>query len=215
MSIEVVRAEALGDRGRRAAAALLARGFAEDFAAITSDRDRLAAAFEPIILPEHIYLALRDGQPAGIATLTGADQEVFVPRWAPLRHRLGVLRGTVLHVVVRIWFMGGDPDGVPGQAEIGSVATDPEHRGHGVATALIRHLLEVSDHRVHVLRDIKDTNEAALRVYRRLGFVEYTRRKARFSRRAGFSAYVSMRREGTGSSQTEAGAGPDRSAHEG
>src|SRR5699024_2727083 len=156
-----------------------------------------------------------DGQPAGIATLTGADQEVFVPRWAPLRHRLGVLRGTVLHVVVRIWFMGGDPDGVPGQAEIGSVATDPEHRGHGVATALIRHLWEVCDHRVHVLVDIKDTNEPALRVYRRLGFVEYTRRKARFSRRAGFSAYVSMRREGTGSSQTEAGAGPDRSAHEG
>ena len=48
---------------------------------------------------------------------------------------------------------------------------------------------------MHVLRDIKDTNEAALSVYRRLGFAEYTRRPARFAKRAGFSAYVSMKRE--------------------
>ena len=195
MTIEIVRADALGDDGRRAAAALLARGFAEDFAAITRDRERLAAAFEPILLPERIYLALRDGVPAGIATLTEAGEEIFAPRWRPLRRALGVLRGTVLHVVVRAWFMGDDPDGVPGQVEIGSVATAPEHRGHGVATALLRHLLATPGPRVHVLRDIKDTNEAALNVYRRLGFAEYARRPARFAKRAGFSAYVSMKRE--------------------
>lgn len=195
MTIEIVRADALGDDGRRAAAALLARGFAEDFAAITRDRERLAAAFEPIVLPEHIYLALRDGEPAGIATLTEAGEEVFAPRWAPLRRVLGVLRGTVLHVVVRTWFMGEDPDGVPGQVEIGSVATDPEHRGHGVATALVQHLVAAGDHQVYVLRDIKDTNEAALSVYHRLGFAEYNRRPARFAKRAGFSAYVSVKRE--------------------
>ena len=43
------------------------------------------------------------------------------------------------------------------------------------------------------------TGEAALHVYRRLGFVEHTRRKARFSRRTGFSAYVPMKREGRAS----------------
>lgn len=195
MTVEIRRADRLGEEGRRAAAALLAQGFAEDFTAVTRDPDRLAAAFESIILPEHVYLALRDDEPAGITTLTEGDQEVFAPRWAPLRRHLGVLRGTVLYLVVRGAFMGNDPDAAPGRAELGFVATAPEHRGAGVATALLRQLVQTSGHRVYVLRDIKDTNEAALKVYRRLGFVEYTRRRARFSRRAGFSAYVSMRRE--------------------
>lgn len=195
MTIEVTRADRLGEEGRRAAAALLAQGFAEDFTAFSRDPDRLADAFEPIILPEHVYLALRDGEPAGITTLTEGDQEVFAPRWAPLRRRLGVLRGTLLYWVVRGAFMGNHPDAAPGRAELDFVATAPAHRGNGVATALLRHLLQTSGHQVHVLRDIKDTNEAALGVYRRLGFAEYTRRKAHFSRRAGFSAYVSMRRE--------------------
>ncbi|WP_147916319.1 GNAT family N-acetyltransferase [Ruania zhangjianzhongii] len=195
MSIEVVRADSLGEPGRSAAAALLAHGFAQDFTAVTRDPERLAAAFEPIIVPVRFHLALRDGDPAGITTLTEPDQEVFDPRWAPLRRSLGVLRRTLLYLVVRGAFMGHDPDAAPGRAELGFVATAPEHRGAGVATALLRHLVQTSGHRVHVLRDIKDTNEAALHVYRRLGFVEYTRRTARFSHRAGFSAYVSMKRE--------------------
>lgn len=93
MSIEVVRADSLGERGRHAAATLFAHGFAQDFTAFSREPDRLAAAFEPIILAERFYLALRDGEPAGIATLTEPDQEVFDPRWAPLRQHLGPVRG--------------------------------------------------------------------------------------------------------------------------
>lgn len=116
--------------------------------------------------------------------------------------------------MVRSAFMGADPNAAPDRAQIDFVATAPEHRGRGVATALVRQLVATSGHRVHVLRDIKDTNEAALHVYRTLGFVEYTRRKARFSRHAGFSAYVSLRREGADSSPTAGRSVPRGSAHE-
>ncbi|HLR27108.1 MAG TPA: GNAT family N-acetyltransferase [Ruania sp.] len=195
MAIDVVRADILGGSGRRAAAALLARGFAQDFTAFSRDPDRLTAAFEPIIRPERFYLALHDGEPVGITTLTEGAQEVFAPRWAPLRRHLGVLRGSLMFLVVWYAFMGNDPDATAGRANLGFVATAPEHRGKGVATELLRHLVQTSGHQVHVLRDIKDTNEAALNVYRSFGFAEYTRRTAHFARRAGFSAYISMKRD--------------------
>lgn len=43
-----------------------------------------------------------------------------------------------------------------------------------------------------VLRDIKDTNTTALGLYAKLGFTETQRRRIKFAKRAGFSAYVSM-----------------------
>lgn len=84
-------------------------------------------------------------------------------------------------MVVRGAFMGAGPNAAPDRAQIDFVVTAPAHRVRAVATALVRQLVATSGHRNHVLRDIRDSNEAALRVYRRLGFVEYTRRKARFS----------------------------------
>ena len=43
-----------------------------------------------------------------------------------------------------------------------------------------------------VLRDIKDTNVPALRLYAKLGFAETQRRRIRFAKRADFTAYISM-----------------------
>jgi ribosomal protein S18 acetylase RimI-like enzyme len=69
--------------------------------------------------------------------------------------------------------------------------TAPRHQGQGVATALMRRLLELPSDEF-VLRDIKDTNVPALGLYTKLGFTEVQRRRVRFAKRAGFTAYVSM-----------------------
>ena len=81
----------------------------------------------------------------------------------------------------------------PGLAEIGFVATEPAYQGRGVATALLRHLLELPGYREYTLEDIKDTNATALHVYAKLGFTVYKRRKVRFARRVGFTELVSMK----------------------
>lgn len=63
---------------------------------------------------------------------------------------------------------------------------------HCPATALIRRILEEPQFDEFLLREIKDTNEAALGLYRKLGFTEYERRPVKLAKRAGFSDYVSM-----------------------
>ncbi|UFU05408.1 GNAT family N-acetyltransferase [Ruania halotolerans] len=190
--IEVTRADSLGPAARHVVATLLASAFADDFASISTSTDRLARAFEHIVIPERFYVASVEGHPAGIATLTEGKQEVFAPRWAPFRNSLGAIRGTIGHLVVRGAFMGADPGAEPGRAEIGFVGTMAEHQGKGVATALLTEMMASSGHHTFVLRDIKDTNAPALGLYRKLGFVEHSRRAVRFARRAGFGAYVTV-----------------------
>jgi ribosomal protein S18 acetylase RimI-like enzyme len=193
--VVVERGDELGEGYRRRITEVYVRSFAEDFVAFSRDTRTLADAFERMLLLERFYIALVDGEPAGLASLTEGDQTLFAPRWRDIRRHLGLVRGLLCYSVIRTWFMRPSDGARPGLAEIGFVATEPAHQGRGVGTALLRHLLAHPGYREYVLEDIKDTNAPALGLYSKLGFTVYRRRKVRFARRAGFSELVSMKLE--------------------
>lgn len=195
MTIEIVRGDVLGESFRRRAAEVLVGGFADDFAYFSKDPDVLADAFAHMLLLERFHLALVDGDPAAIASVTEGEQECFAPRRREFQRALGRVHGSISHLIVRSQFLGAYEGSRPGLVEIGFVTTAPQHQGKGVATALMTRLLELP-HDQFVLRDIKDTNDAALGLYRKLGFRESSRRPVKFAKRAGFEAYVTMSREG-------------------
>ncbi|GAA4286504.1 N-acetyltransferase [Georgenia daeguensis] len=191
--VVVQSGDELGEAYRRRVTEVYVRSFGQDFVAFSRDTGALADAFEHMLLLDRFYVALVDGDPAGLASLTEGDQTVFAPRWREIRRHLGPVRGLLCYVVIRRWFMKPSDGARPGLAEIGFVATEPAHQGRGVATALLRHLLALPAYREYVLEDIKDTNAPALGLYAKLGFTVYKRRKVRFARRAGFSELLSMR----------------------
>jgi len=191
--VEVRRGDELGEAYRRRITEVYVRSFAEDFVAFSRDTSKLADAFEHMLLLDRFYIALVDGEPAGLASLTEGEQTLFAPRWPEIRRHLGLARGLLGYVVIRRWFMRPSDGARPGLAEIGFVATEPGYQGRGVATALLRHLLAQPGYREYVLEDIKDTNEPALGLYAKLGFTVYKRRKVRFARRAGFTELLSMK----------------------
>lgn len=191
--IDIQRGDRLGERHRRAIVQVYVRSFADDFAGISRDSAALADAFEHMLLLERFYIALVDDEPAGLASLSQGGQELFAPQWRQLRRHLGPVRGLLALMVIRRWFMGPSEGVRPGVAEIGFVATAPAYQGRGVATALLRHLLALPQYREYLLADIKDSNTAALGLYRKLGFGIYRRRRVRGARRAGFTTLVSMR----------------------
>ncbi|WP_280402303.1 GNAT family N-acetyltransferase [Nocardia carnea] len=193
--VVVERGDRLGAEYRRRITEVYVRSFAADFVAFSRDTGTLADAFEHMLLLERFYIALVDGEPAGLASLTEGDQTLFAPRRAEIRRHLGPVRGLLAYVVIRRWFMAPTDGARPGRAEIGFVATEPAYQGRGVATALLRHLLALPGYSEYVLEDIKDTNASALAVYTKLGFTVYKRRKARFAKRAGFSELLSMKLE--------------------
>ncbi|MEV7527698.1 GNAT family N-acetyltransferase [Agrococcus sediminis] len=192
-AITVERGDMLGETFRRRITEVYVRAFADDFRGFSRDASKLADAFEHMLLLERFHLALVDGEPAGLASLTEGDEQLFAPDRREILRHLGPVRGRIADRVIRSWFMGAHAGSRPGVAEIGFVATEPAHQGKGVATALLTHLLALPQYREYVLEDIKDTNGAALHLYAKLGFEVYRRRSVRFSRRAGFNELVSMR----------------------
>lgn len=190
--IEIHRGDELGESYRHRITGVLVSGFAEDFAYFSSDPKVLTEAFEHMILLDRFYVALADGEPAAIASVTEGAQECFAPRRDELRKHLGPVHGTMSYFIVRSQFLGTYSGARDGLAEIGFVTTAPQLQGRGLATALIRQILTLPQYEEYVLRDIKDTNAPAIGVYTRLGFKEFRRRPIRFAKRAGFSDYISM-----------------------
>ncbi|WP_404286020.1 GNAT family N-acetyltransferase [Glutamicibacter arilaitensis] len=190
--IEIKRGNELGENFRRDITAVLIHGFADDFEYFSKDPQVLADAFEHMIILERFYVALVDGEPAAVATLTEGDQECFKPSGREFRRALGNWHGAISYFIVRSQFLGAYAGARPDLAEIGFVTTAPHHQGQGVATALMKHLLRLP-YQEFVLRDIKNTNTAALTLYRKLGFRESHSRPVKFSKRAGFTTYLSMR----------------------
>lgn len=157
----------------------------------------LANAFEHMILLNRFYVALVEGEPAAIASVTVGTQECFAPRWSEIRRHLGTVHGTISHLVVRSQFLGAADEARAGLAEIGFVTTAPAYQGRGVKTALMRHILALPDFDACVL-----ATSRAPPPRRSVSFPssvhEYQRRPVRFARRAGFTGHVSMRLGQTG-----------------
>ena len=124
-----------------------------------------------------------DERAAQAADLGPADAEAMIAlvkltqpgpmerRTVDLGHYIGV-RDEAGHLVA----MAGERLQVDGFTEISAVCTHPDHRGRGLAAALMRRLMRDVFARgeqpfLHVAAD----NEGALRVYRELGFAERQR----------------------------------------
>lgn len=167
--------------------------FGQHFGAFARDPERLVRAFAHTFVVDLFYVAIRDGEPAGIAACTDGVQRCVRSDGPTMRRELGTLRGTAAHLVFRSQFSRPIPDPRPRQGSIEFVATAARHRGKGVASALISRLHRLPQYDSFVLSEVADTNTAALRVYRRLGYTEYARRPVRHGRWSGVNAYVSLR----------------------
>ncbi|MEP9377498.1 GNAT family N-acetyltransferase [Aquabacter sp. CN5-332] len=86
---------------------------------------------------------------------------------------------------------------VPPEAEILSIAVAPDARGKGHGAKLLSyHLGRLACEGVRVSHlEVEATNEAALHLYRRLGYVETGRRKGYYAGPGGAADAVVMRRD--------------------
>lgn len=76
------------------------------------------------------------------------------------------------------------------------VATAAEHRGKGVASAIIEHIVKVTPFSAYIL-EVADTNLAAVKLYEKLGFKEFMRTPEPHSKRSGINYLVYMKYEPT------------------
>ncbi|MFC4015362.1 GNAT family N-acetyltransferase [Nonomuraea purpurea] len=191
--IEIRRAADLGEGRRRAIAGVFADGFGPDLVFFSKDRDRLADAVAHMLVLDLFYVALIDGEPAGIVACTDGRQLSVRHDAAQLRRHLGPVKGTIADFVFRREFQKLLPYARQGLASLEFVATGARFRGRGVATAILTHLLALPQYDEYVLEEVSDINAPALRLYEKLGFREFKRRKVRHTRVTGIGHYLSLR----------------------
>jgi [ribosomal protein S18]-alanine N-acetyltransferase len=115
-----------------------------------------------------------------IATLMSSAEQA--PHWTDAMYLKRIGEESVLlanidrHLVGALVFSAASP----GEWEIENVVVDPALRKQGIAQALIRELgtraKERGGIRIHL--EVRESNEAAIALYRKVGFVETTRRRS-------------------------------------
>ncbi|OZU87028.1 GNAT family N-acetyltransferase [Virgibacillus indicus] len=174
----------------RELAAVFVDGYQKDLAFLSSDRDKLIDAFEKMVCPDVFYFATLDGEIVGILACSNNQKRAVTIDKTILRNSFGHVKGRIAYHFMKNEFNKklSYPDDT---GYIECVATTGKARGKGVSTALMSYVLENEDYHRYIL-EVVDTNEIALRLYKKLGFTEMERKKESFSKTKGFKYRIYM-----------------------
>lgn len=123
-------------------------------------------------------VAIRPANASDLDVLVAIEDQSFkAPNWARedfLKHECLVAEcdGKVTGFVVFREIFAGDAETLA-EREILNIAVAPEHRGKGLAKALMAEILRGSG---EFFLEVRESNSAARQLYRKLGFVEVARR---------------------------------------
>jgi ribosomal protein S18 acetylase RimI-like enzyme len=178
MPVVVLPLTELPPTRRREVAHVFAAAYARDLAGISRDVERWADALTSAFVPEVCFVALDAESDAvlGLAACSHAGVRAVRLDARALRRGLGVVRGTLAWLAMRPSFHAALPY-PPTTGYVECVATAPEARGRGVASALMEriHALPFDD----FVLEVTDVNDGARRLYERLGYHELRRKRSR------------------------------------
>lgn len=191
----IVRADTLGEQARAPIARIFAEGFSQWLSYFSKDSSQIERAFAHIFVLEQFYVALADGKVAAMAACT--DGIAFSVRIdsRELRKHFGFFKGSLAGIVLKKVFQAPMKNPSPLKGSIEFVGTGGEYRGQGAASQLIRHILAHTPYEEYVIEEVADTNIPAMKLYQKLGFVEYKRDAVppRRARKIGINHIVSLK----------------------
>jgi len=155
---------------------ILAEGFYEHgLKSISKNKGKLADALAHAFCLDKFYLAVEGENILGFAACTNGKAPILLSKKDLIRG-LGFIRGRIAFWALNKFMVNHhypfeilDTMGV-----IEFVTTSPEHRGKGVAGKLIAYIMDDKQNDSYIL-EVADTNTSAIRVYEKLGFVEFIR----------------------------------------
>jgi len=193
--LNLVRADQAEFDVRRGMSEIFAEGFAQWLGFFSKDPKKIAAAFAHMFVPDQFFVALYKGQVVGMAACTDATSLSVKLDKTELRKHLGFYKGTLAGIFLKKEFETAFAHPSPGVGSIEFVGTASAFRGQGVASQLIRHILEHTPYKVYLIEEVADTNIPAMKLYNKLGFEEYKRRQIPMNRakKIGIHHIVSLR----------------------
>jgi len=178
--MEFLRATDLPFDPRPQMAEIFAEGFYDHgLKLLCRDKGEIARAMEHAFILEHFYVAVEDGEIAAfVACVAKRPPPIKLDR-AEMRKHMGYIHGSFVHFFLRKQVLE-KPYPFDQPQDYGSiefVATAPQHRGKGAAFQLMQYVMQSEPYSGYVL-EVVGINTPAIRLYEKLGFVEFMRTKA-------------------------------------
>lgn len=196
--MEIKRASELGDNARKKISDIFVGGFIQWLKFFSKDPEKLSRAFAHMFILDSFYVAVAHGELAGIAASSDGRTPSVQLEPGELRRHLGLIRGTIAEMILKKEFENHPYPFLiePGWGSVEFVATDGKHRGQGVASSIIKHIIAVTTYSTYVL-EVADTNTPAVQLYEKLGFREFMRIPQKHSKQIGINSLVYMKYEKT------------------
>ncbi|HAM81728.1 GNAT family N-acetyltransferase [Ornithinibacillus bavariensis] len=180
---------------RKQMSEIFAEGFTQWLVFFSKDKNIIAKAFAHMFVLDQFYVAIADGEVAGVTACTdGKEKSVRLNR-KELRKHLGFIKGSMAGIFLKKEFEAPYENFPPNTGSIEFVGTAPKFRGQGVASQIIQHIIENTPFNDYVIEEVADTNTPAMRLYEKLGFEEYKRKPMpeKIAKKIGINNYLSLK----------------------
>ena len=133
-------------------------------------------------------ISIRQAKLYDVPAMARIERDSFDAPWSADEITKDVMAGGNVYVAVAL--CGEEKAGygeiriVAGEAQIYNIAIAPEFRRRGIGEALLMHLIDISSERgcSMVTLEVRAGNEAAMELYKKLGFKEVGRRKGYYAK---------------------------------
>lgn len=177
--VDIKPAKTFGKQVKRRMSEIFVNGFYADLKSISKSKEILVRAFKHMFVLKSFYVATIDNEVVGMAACTRKDMPVVRLNKDAMIKYFRPVKGTLITFTLPLILKRLKKDAekmteLPSKERLGFiefVSTDEGHRGKGVGTELIKHLLSLHEFDRYVL-EVNCENESAVRLYSSLGFKE-------------------------------------------
>ena len=160
----------------------------------SKDKAKLKRAFKHIFILDKFYVGIQTGKVVGMTAVSDGKSLVVKLNKKELTKNLGFIKGRLAYIVLRKEFETIGKHDLPMLPEIAFVSVLKEYRRQGVAETIINHIIKLNLYDKYLL-EVADNNTSAIKLYEKLGFIEYQRIPVKNAKQAGFENYLYMIRD--------------------
>jgi len=153
---------------------LYVEAFGKDMDAISKKPEKLVKAFTNMFVLDDFYVCIIDNEVVGM--MACANKETYSIRIDKkvLIKELGLIKGLVANMILKKIFTKPRKYPIEIDSKTGSienVVTNSNYRKKGIATSLMEYFFALNMYERYIL-EVLDTNENAIKLYKKLGFKE-------------------------------------------
>jgi ribosomal protein S18 acetylase RimI-like enzyme len=191
----IVKANKIDIDVRRQMAEIFAEGFTQWLVFFSKDKNIIARAFAHMFVLDQFYVAIADGEIAGVTACTDGKTLSVRLNKKELRRHLGFFKGSMAGIFLKKEFEAPYENFPPNTGSVEFVGTAHEFRGQGVASQIIRHIFENTTYNNYVIEEVADTNTPAMNLYKKMGFEEYKRKAVpqRVAKKIGINHFLALK----------------------